>query len=172
MKITLLGIDISKNVFQLHGTDKQGKTLLQKQLRRAELLAFIVNLPTCTIAMKAYATSNYWGRQFEKLGHTVKLISPQYVKPFTKGQKNDRNDAQAIAEAASRPTMHFVAIKSVEQQDIQSIHRIRQRLVVQRTALCNQIRGLLAEYGVFIPQGISHIRSRLLMILDDTNNAH
>jgi transposase len=170
MKITLLGIDIAKNVFQLHGTDKQGKALLKKQLRRVELLAFIANLPTCTIAMEACATSNYWGRQFEKLGHTVKLISPQYVTPFTKGQKNDRNDAHAIAEAASRPTMRFVPIKNIEQQDIQSIHRIRQRLVAQRTALCNQIRGLLAEYGVFTPQGITHIRSRLLIILDDNNN--
>jgi transposase len=103
-------------------------------------------------------------------GHTVKLISPQYVKPFTQGQKNDRNDAQAIAEAASRPSMRFVSIKTVEQQDIQSIHRIRQRLVAQRTALSNQIRGLLAEYGVVIPQSISHIRSRLLAIVDNTSH--
>lgn len=169
MKITILGIDIAKNVFQLHGIDKQGKPLLQKQLRRSELLTFIANLPPCVIAMEACATSNYWGRKFESLGHTVKLISPQYVKPFTQGQKNDRNDAQAIAEAASRPTMRFVSIKTVEQQDIQSIHRIRQRLVAQRTALDNQIRGLLAEYGVFIPQSISHIRSRLLVIVDDSH---
>ncbi len=148
MKITILGIDIAKNVFQLHGTNKQGTPLLQKKLRRSELLTFIANLPLCLIAMEACATSNYWGRKFEALGHSVKLISPQYVKPFTQGQKNDRNDAQAIAEAASRPTMRFVSIKTVEQQDIQNIHHVRQRLVTQRTALANQIRGLLAEYGI------------------------
>jgi len=144
--------------------------LMRKQLKREQLLSFVANVPVCTIAMEACGGANYWGRQFEKLGHTVKLISPQYVKPFVKGNKNDRNDAQAITEAASRPDMRFVPVKNVEQQDIQNIHRVRQRLLTERTALSNQIRGLLAEYGVAIAKGFSTLRKRLPEILEDAEN--
>lgn len=121
--ITLLGIDIAKNVFQLHGVDKAGRAILQKKIYRHELLPFIAQLPVCIIAMEACSGAHYWARQFQSLGHQVKLISPQYVKPFVKTNKNDMRDAQAITEAASRPQMHFVPIKQVMQQDIQSLHK-------------------------------------------------
>lgn len=149
--INLLAIDIAKNIFQLHGIDKIGKAVLKKRLSRVKLPEFIANLPTCTVVVEACGSANYWARQFQQHGHEVKLISPQFVKPFVKSNKNDQNDAQAIAEAASRPNMRFVSLKTVEQQDIQSLHRIRERLISQRTALMNQMRGLLAEYGLIIP---------------------
>ena len=170
MNVSLLGIDLAKNVFQLHGIDKKGKPLMRKQLKREHLLSFIANTPPCIIAMEACGSAHYWGRQFEKLGHIVKLISPQYVKPFVKGNKNDRNDAQAITEAASRANQFFVPIKGVAQQDIQNIHRVRQRLLTQRTALSNQIRGLLAEYGIVIAKGFSTLKKRLPQILEDAEN--
>lgn len=166
----LLGIDIAKNIFQLHGVTVKGKPVLKKKLSRKHLLPFLANLPACTIAMEACGGANYWVRQFQKLGHEVKLISPQFVKPFVKSNKNDRNDAEAITEAASRPTMRFVPIKNVEQQDIQCLHRIRSQRVAQRTALGNQIRGFLMEYGEIIAQGIAHVRKRLPEILEDATN--
>ena len=170
MNVKLLAIDIAKNIFQLHGADGSGKAVLKKKLRRKELLSFIGNFPICVIAMEACGGSNYWARQFRKFGHEVKLISPQYVKPFVTSNKNDRNDAKAIAEAASRPEMKFVPIKRIEHQDIQNIHSVRQRLIVQRTALSNQIRGILGEYGVCLAQGISRLKMELPMILEDGEN--
>jgi transposase len=170
MNVKLLAIDIAKNIFQLHGVDGSGKAVLKKKLRRKELLSFIANFPVCVIVTEACGGSNYWARQFEKLGHEAKLISPQYVKPFVTSNKNDRNDAKAIAEAASRPEMKFVPIKKVEAQDIQNIHSVRQRLIVQRTALSNQMRGILGEYGVCLAQGISRLKKELPRILEDGEN--
>lgn len=168
--ITLLAIDIAKNVFELHGLDKQGKCVLKKRLARAKLVEFINQLPVCQIVMEACGGANHWCRTFERLGHEVKLISPQYVKPFVKGNKTDRNDSEAIAEAASRPSMRFAMSKSIEQQDIQSILRIREQLIAERIALSNQTRGLLAEYGIILSQSVSAFRKGIPLILEDVNN--
>ncbi len=170
MVINLLGIDIAKNMFQLHGVDYNGKAVLKKRLSRDKLVEYIANIPPCTIVMESCGGANYWARVFQRSGHTVKLISPQFVKPFVKTNKNDANDAEAITEAASRPSMHFVPIKQVEQQDIQSLHRIRSRLVKNRTALINEIRGLNLEYGIAIPTGASKVRAELCLIIADKNN--
>jgi transposase len=170
MNISALGIDIAKNVFQLHGIDEKGKPVLQKKINRDKLPAFMANLPTCKIGMESCGGSNYWARTFQSLGHEVKLISPQFVKPYVKSNKNDANDAEAICEALTRPNMRFVAIKTMEQQDIQAIHRIRSRIIKDRTALVNQMRGLLAEYGIVVAQGISHIRKQLPEIIENTEN--
>lgn len=168
--LTLLGIDIAKNVFQLHGIDEKGNAVLKKRLTRNKLPKFIVQLHPCTIVMEACGGANYWCRKFKAMGHDVKLISPQFVKPFVKTNKNDRNDSEAICEAASRPSMRYVSPKNVEQEDIQALHRVRSRLIQERTALSNQIRGLLAEYGIIVPQGIQRIRKALPEILEDAEN--
>jgi transposase len=168
--VTLLGIDIAKNVFQLHGVNNLNEVILRKKLTRNKLIEFIAKLPSCVIAMEACSASNYWYRKFTALGHMVRLISPQFVKPYVKTNKNDYNDAEAICEAASRPTMRFVSPKNIEQQDLQSIHRIRSRLIQERTALANQIRGLLSEYGIIIAKGIHKITKVLPSILEDTEN--
>lgn len=170
MNIKLLGIDLAKNDFQLHGVDERGHAVLKKRLKREKLVSFIAQLPPCLIVMEACSGANYWGRQFIARGHEVKLISPQYVKPFVKTNKNDYNDVVGITEAASRPSMHFVALKSIEQQDIQALHRIRERFIANRTALANQLRGLLAEYGVIIAKGIGHLRKQLPLILEAAEN--
>ncbi len=166
MEVTTIGIDIAKRNFQIHGVDKDGKTILKKKLTRDQVLNFIANLPQCLIGMEACGGANYWAREITKLGHEVKLIAPQFVKPYVKTNKNDQADAEAICEAVARPNMRFVPIKSVEQQDILSIHRIRARLVRNRTALANEIRGLLYEFGLIIPQGINKVISKLTEILD------
>ena len=165
--INLLAIDIAKINFQLHGIDTKGNIVLRKRLTRNKLMEFITNLSSCTIAMEACGGTNFWARKFASLGHTIKLISPQFVKPFVKTNKTDRNDAEAICEAASRPSMRFVSPKSIEQQDLQSLHRIRSLLVQERTAIANQIRGLLMEYGLVIPQGIHNISKHIPSILVD-----
>ena len=167
--VTLLGIDIAKEIFQLHGVEKSGKAVLKKKLRRAQLMEYIVQLAPCTIVMEACGGSHYWAREFKKAGHQVKLISPQYVKPFVRGNKNDRNDAEAIVEAASRPRTRFVAINEESEQDVRSIHRVRSRLVGSRTAMVNEIRGLLYEYGVFQGKGITRIENFLAEVNEDTN---
>lgn len=161
MNITTLGIDLAKNVFQLHGVDSKGKAVLSKKMSREKLTEFIANLPICRIVMEACGSANFWARKFKSYGHEVKLISPQFVKPFVKGNKNDRNDAAAIVEASSRPSMRYVSPKTVEQQDMQSLIRIREGYVETRTKTMNQIRGLLAEYGIVIAQGASHIKKAL-----------
>ena len=170
MNINLLGIDIAKNVFQLHGVNEIGKVSLKKRLSRDQLSEFVANLPKCMIVIESCGGSNYWARIFQKSGHTVKLISPQFVKPFVKTNKNDANDAEAITEAASRPSMHFVPIKQVEQQDIQSLHRVRSRLIKNRTALINEIRGLNLEYGITIAQGATKVKKILASIISDEKN--
>lgn len=163
--VKAIGIDLAKNVFQLHGVDKRGKQVFSKRLNRAQLSEFLAHQPACEIGIEACTGSHYWARKFRAMGHTVKMMSPQFVKPYVQSNKNDKNDAKGIAEAMSRPNMKFVPIKTVEQQDMQLVHRARALLIKQRTALSNQIRGLLAEYGVILPKGISYIRNQLGTVL-------
>lgn len=167
---TIVGIDLAKNVFQLHGADKAGKRLWVKKLSRKQVLPFFANLPQCTVAMEACGGSHFWGRKLAAMGHEVKMISPQFVKPFVKSNKNDRNDAEAIVEACSRPSMRFVAIKTADQQDTLCLHRVRTRLVAARTALSNEIRGLLGEFGVVIAQGSAKLRNELVKEIEDDAN--
>jgi transposase len=167
--ITLLGIDLAKNNFQLHGVDADGKRVLKKRIERKDVIRFIAQQPQCTIAMEACSGSSYWAREFQKLGNTVRLISPQFVKPFVKTNKTDANDAEAIVIAARQPEMRFVPINSEADQDIQSIHRMRDRLVGEKTALINQARGLLAEYGITTKKGVSAIKKLLAEIAGDSD---
>ena len=169
-QITVIGIDLAKRSFHLCGMDAQGRRVFSKQVSRAKLAEELAKRPPCLIAMEACGSAHHWARTFETYGHQVKLIAPQFVKPFVKTNKNDAADAEAIAEAAQRPTMRFVPIKTVEQQDIQAIHRMRSLAVERRTAQVNQIRGLLAEYGLIIPQGRAQVRPCLASILEDAEN--
>lgn len=168
--VTSLAIDLAKNTFQLHGTDAKGKRILKGKVSRAKLLEFVANLKPCDIYMEACGTANYWGRKFKEHGHKVKLINPRYVTPYVKRNKNDANDAAGIAAAARDPDMRFCEVKTEEQQDMQSVHRIRSLLIQQRTAIANQIRGLLAEYGIAISKGISYVHSELPIILGNNPN--
>jgi transposase len=170
MKITTIGLDLAKAVFQIHGVDERGKAAARKQLKRAEMSKYFANLEPCLIGMEACGSAHYWARKLESYGHTVKLMAPQFVKPYVKTNKNDMADAEAICEAVRRPNMRFVAMKSVEQQAILSVHRARQGFVKARTAQANQIRGLLSEFGIIIPQGISSIAKRIPEILEDGEN--
>lgn len=167
--INVLGIDLAKNIFQLHGTDLKGKSVLKKRLSRLKLPEFIANLSPCTIGLEASTGAHYWARVFTSMGHRVKLMAPQFVKPYIKSNKNDANDARGIAEAVTRPDMKFVPIKIVEQQDILLLHRSRALVIKQRTAQANQIRGLLAEYGVIIPKGISSLE-KLAVVLEENRD--
>jgi transposase len=167
MKITTAGMDLAKNVIQVHGVDARGNAVLRKSLKRSHVLSFFVNVAPCLIGMEACGSAHHWARKLEKLGHTVKLMAPQFVKPYVKTNKNDAADAEAICEAVSRPNMRFVPIKNGEQQAVLALHRARQGFVRARTAQGNQIRGLLTEYGIVIPQGICHITKRLPGILED-----
>jgi transposase len=168
--IKVLGIDLAKNVFQLHGTDIKEKCILKKRLGREGLIEFMAQLPSCLVGIEACGGSHYWARAFQSMGHTVKMMAPQFVKPYVKSNKNDQNDAAGINEAVTRPTMRFVPIKQIEQQDILLIHRCRELLIKQKTSLSNQIRGLLAEYGIVIPQGMSQIK--VLPVILDANKEH
>lgn len=170
MKITTIGLDIAKSIFHLYVVNKMGRFIRKKQLKRKQVLVYMAKLEPCLVAMEACGGANYWARELIALGHEVRLIAPQYVKPYVKGNKNDYNDAEAIAEAAQRPNMRFVPIKSVEQQDIQNFHRQRERIKKERTALVNQVRGLLAEYGVIINKGVAAIRKNLPEIIEDAEN--
>ncbi len=167
MKISRIGLDLAKNVFQVHGVDGHGKTVLRKQLQRGKLLEFFARLETCTIGMEACSGAHHWARELSKQGHDVRLIAGQFVRPYRKSGKNDRNDAEAICEAVSRPNMRFVPIKNVEMQAVLALHRARQGFVKARTAQANQIRGLLAEFGIVIAKGIGHIGAHLPEILED-----
>lgn len=170
MQVTTIGLDLAKNVFQVHGADARGKAVLRKQLRRDQVMAFFANLPPCLIGMEACGGAHHWARKLQQLGHTVKLMAPQFVKPYVKSNKNDAADAQAICEAVTRPTMRFVPVKNIEQQAVLALHRVRQGLVKARTAQANQIRGLLAEFGVVLPQGIGHIAARVPELIEDASN--
>lgn len=164
---TLLGIDIAKNIFQLHGVDEHGKTTLTKRLTRKKFSEFMATLSPCTVIMECCGASHYWGRTFEGYSHKVKLIAPQHVKPYVMGNKTDKNDAAAIVEASKSVRARFVPVKSVEAQDYQAILRIRQGFIRERTRLSNQIRGLVLEYGVFIPKGFSSLKKQLPGYLED-----
>jgi len=163
----IVGLDTAKNVFQAHGVDDAGKITFKKRLRRGQLTDFFANLPACVVGLEATQGAHHWARVLETFGHTVRLIAPQFVKPYLQSQKNDANDAAAICEAVSRPQMRFVPRKSVEQQDMQALHRVRSRLIGSRTQIGNQIRGLLAEYGIVLPQHLSQIRKAMPQLIDD-----
>ena len=165
-QVSTVGLDLAKYIFQLHGADSAGAVVFRKKLRRGQLLAFLATLPPCTVAMEACASAHYWGREIAKLGHTVKLIAPAYVKPFVKRQKNDMADAEAICEAAQRPTMRFVAVKSEQAQAAAVVFRTRDLLVRQRTQAINALRGHLAEFGVIAASGPVHT-SKLIAAIED-----
>ncbi len=164
---SIVGLDTAKNVFQLHGVDRGGKVTLKKRLRRGQLADYFANLPPCTIGLEATQGAHHWARVLETFGHTVRLVAPQFVKPYLHSQKNDPNDAAAICEAVSRPQMRFVPRKTVEQQDMQALHRVRSRLIGSRTQMGNQIRGLSAEYGIVLPQHLSQVRKAMPQLIDD-----
>ena len=172
MKLSRVGIDLAKNVYQLHGVDRTGKTMLKRRLKRHQWFKVLLDKtePGCVIGMEACASAHHWGRELQARGYTVKLIPPQFVKPYVKSNKSDAKDAEAICEAMSRPNMRFVTVKRVEQQDIQATHRIRAELITQRTAKANQIRGLVAEYGLVAPKHLSSLRAAIPCWLEDAEN--
>ncbi len=172
MKIKRIGVDLAKNVFQLHGVDCKEQVVLQRRLKRASWLKVLLDKtePGCEIGMEACTGAHHWGRLLQAKGYRVKLIAPQFVKPYVKSNKNDANDAEAICEAMSRPSMRFVEVKSVEQQDIQATHRVRSELITHRTAKGNQIRGLVSEYGLVAPQQMQALRMVIPQWLEDGDN--
>ena len=170
MKITTVGIDLAKNVFQIHAVDERGKTVLKKQLKRGQVAEFFANLPVCLIGMEACGSAHHWARKLAGFGHSVRLMAPQFVKPYVKTNKNDAADAEAICEAVSRPNMRFVPIKNIEQQSVLALHRVRQSFVKARTAQSNQIRGLLGEFGLIVPVGIANIAKRVPELIEDATN--
>jgi transposase len=170
MQVSIVGLDIAKQVVQFHGVDANGKIVLRKRLRRNQVLDFFANLPRCLVGIEACGGAHYWARAIGTFGHTVRLMSPKFVKPYVKSGKNDRGDAEGICEGVSRPSMRFVPAKSVEQQDLQALHRVRSRLITSRTQLSNQIRGLLAEYGIVLPLRISQLRSLLPSLISEESS--
>ena len=166
MEITTIGLDIAKNVFQVHGVDRTGEVVIRRQLRRRQLLPFFTKLPGCLVGIEACATAHHWGRQLKGLGHEVKLMPPHYVKPYVKRGKNDAADAEAICEAVTRPSMRFVAVKGREQQSVLMLHRTRELMVRQRTMLVNAIRAHMAEFGIVAPVGIPRVKELLAVIAD------
>jgi transposase len=157
-QITTVGIDLAKNVFSLHGVDAAGKTVLRRTVRRDRLVETVAALSPCLIGMEACSGAHEWGRRFQQYGHAVKLMAPKFVAPYRKSDKNDRNDAEAVCEAVTRPNMRFVPVKTVEQQALLAMHRVRQGFVVERTALINRLRGLLSEFGVVLPLRSATVR--------------
>ena len=165
-QVSTIGLDLAKPIFQLHGADSAGAVVFRKKLRRSQVLSFLATLPPCTVALEACGSAHYWGREITKLGHTVRLIPPAYVKPFVKRHKNDAADAEAICEAAQRPTMRFVALKSEATQAAAVVFRTRDLLVRQRTQAINALRGHLAEFGVIAAKGPVHT-SKLIAALEE-----
>jgi transposase len=172
MKLIRVGVDLAKNVFQLHGVDRHGRAVWRRRLTRKQWLSALMAQadPACEIGMEACAGAHHWARTLQSRGYTVRLIPPQFVKPYVKSNKNDANDAEAICEAMSRPSMRFVAVKSIAQQDIQATHRIRAELMMQRRAKANQIRGLVAEYGLVAPLTLRALRSTIPVWLEEAEN--
>jgi transposase len=164
MQVTTIGLDLAKNVFQVHGVDAAGKIILQRQLRRSQVIAFFKTLPPCLVGMEACATGHHWARELTKLGHTVRLMPASYVKAYVRRQKNDAADAAAICEAVTRPSMRFVPVKSAEQQAALMLHRSRDLLVRQRTQLINALRAHLAEVGLVAPTGVDGLKSLLAIV--------
>jgi transposase len=171
MKINRVALDLAKNLIQLHAVDAVGGVVMRKPLRRAQLLPFFRDLPPCEVGMEACASAHHWGRQLQAMGHRVQLLPPQYVKPFVLGQKNDANDAAAICTAMSHPQIPRVTVKTIAQQDVQALHRVRAARMKQRTALINQTRGLLAEYGIVIAVSPAALRKAIPELLEDADNA-
>ena len=169
-KITTIGVDLAKHVFHVVGCDRHGKVLLRKVLRRGQVRGYFANLPACVVGMEGCAGSHFWARELRGLGHEVRLIPAQHVKAYVRGNKNDYNDARAIAEAAGRSDIRSVAVKTVEQQDVQALYRMRAARVKERTALCNQVRGLLGEYGIVFAQGVGTVRRRVPEVLEDAES--
>lgn len=170
MNVTRIGIDLAKQVFQIHGVDRTGKVIVRKQLRRNQMLVYFSKLCPVLIGMEACDSAHYWARELSKFGHDARLMALQFVKPYVKSGKNDANDAEAICEAVRRPTMRFVSVKNVEHQVMQAEHRIRARLIKARTALSNEIRGLLAELGIIVPTSLSQLRRAIPELLEDGGN--
>ena len=170
MQITTIGLDLAKYVFHVVLCNRAGKVIKRKQLRRSQVLAFFMQLEPCLIGMEGCASAHYWARELEKLGHRVRLIPAQHVKAYVQGNKNDYNDALAIAEAVVRPRMRFISIKSAGEQDMQALHRLREGQMKMRTALCNRLRGLLAEYGFVFAKGVNTLRKQLPQLLEDADN--
>lgn len=170
MQATTIGVDLAKRVFQVHGVTTQGQVVVRKRLSRAQLKAYFSTLPPALVGMEACASSHYWARVLAGYGHQVRLISPHWVTPYRQGNQNDGNDAAAICEAVGRPGMRYVPVKRPEQQAVLMLHRVRSRLMAERTALINQIRGLLAEYGIVLRHGASEVRRALPVILEDGEN--
>jgi transposase len=166
MQITTIGLDLAKSVFQVHGADAQGRVVVRKKLRREQVVAYFAALPPCLVGMEVCGGAHYWARRLREFGHEVRLMPAQYVKPYVKTNKNDARDAEGICEAVGRPGMRFVPVKSVEQQEVLSMHRVRQGFVKARTAQANQIRGLLAEFGLVAPAGIGNIVSKVPAMVD------
>jgi len=165
-KITTVGLDLAKSVFQVHAADQDGRPVVRKKLRRGQVLEFFAGLSPCLIGLEACASAHYWARELQALGHEVRLIPPQYVKPFVKTNKNDAADAEAICEALLRPTMRFAEVKSAEQQSVLMLHRARELLVRQRTMLINALRGHCGEFGIVVAQGASKVTALIEMIED------
>jgi transposase len=165
-KVTTIGLDLAKTVFQVHGADQSGRPVVRKKLRRGQVLGFFAGLSPCLVGLEACASAHYWARELQALGHEVQLIPPQYVKPFVKTNKNDASDAQAICEAVIRPTMRFAPIKSAEQQSVLMLHRARELLVRQKTMLINALRGHCGEFGIVVAQGASRVATLIDMIED------
>ena len=165
-KITIVGLDLAKSVFQVHAADNEGMPVVRKKLRRGQVHEFFAGLSPCLIGLEACASAHYWARELQALGHEVRLIPPQYVKPFVKTNKNDAADAEAICEALVRPTMRFAAVKSAEQQSVLMLHRARELLVRQRTMLINALRGHCGEFGLVVAQGASKVTALIEMIED------
>ena len=170
MKTTLIGIDLAKSIFQVCGVNQAGKRVFNRQVRRAKLMELLIQHPDATIAMEACSGSNYWGRELQSRGFQVKLIPPQHVKPFVKGNKNDRNDAFAITEAARRPNLKCVEPRTLVQTDMIQVHRVLDRMVRQRSALINQVRGFLNEYGIVVSRGKERLLSAMPDLLEDAGN--
>src|SRR5262249_46788421 len=165
-EIRVLGIDIAKRVCHAVGMDNRGNVVYRKRLSRHDLMPFIAKLPPVRIGLEACGGAHYWARRFCAYGHEVKLMAPQFVKPYVKANKNDLRDAEAIAEAVTRPTMRFVPAKDVAQQDIQALHRVRERLMGERTALVNAVHGLMHEYGIVMPKGVAKFRQAVVEKLE------
>ncbi len=168
--IKTIGIDLAKNSFQVHGVDAHDRVVIRRKMTRKRLVVFMAKLPSCLVGMEACGGAHDWARKFSSMGHEVRLMSPQFVKPYVKSNKNDTVDVEAICEAVERPNMRFVPIKGIEQQDIQSLHRARSLSVAHRTAQVNQIRGLLMEYGIVVAQSVAALRRALPEILEDADN--
>lgn len=168
--ITTIGLDLAKNVFQVHGVDARGITALRKQLKRDQVAAFFARLQPCLIGIEACGGAHFWASKLACFGHQVKMMAPQFVKPYVKTNKNDSLDAEAICEAVARPNMRFVPVKNPEQQSVLALHTARQGFVHARTAQANQIRGLLMEFGLIVPQGIRHLPERVPDLIEDASN--